>query len=177
MIKNAKQAKTTRNKLDQLVLERDQLIRSLSKPDSAKSRLAINGYNGLIKDLESQLQAYNDLTNGEISCLDPKDIKGLPKVLIAARIAQSLSQSELAKLLGVHAQQVQRDEATEYEGASYARIVEVAYVLKVNCKLGKTFVLDATKPMAFELPDGVSQQMVDEIISTVQKNGSILIDE
>ncbi|MES2416654.1 MAG: helix-turn-helix transcriptional regulator [Bacteroidota bacterium] len=176
MIKNAKQAKTTKNKLNQLMRDRDEMIAAQGQPNSAGSRLAANAFNGLITDLESQLEEYQMLTNGEISCLNPKDISGLPKTLIAARIAQNMSQGELAGLLGVHSQQIQRDEATEYEGASHSRIVEVARVLKVNCKIAPTYLMDTTKPMEFVLPEGVSQTSVDEMTKAVQQNGSILMD-
>ncbi|WP_316824445.1 hypothetical protein [Pedobacter miscanthi] len=176
MIKNAKQAKTTQNKLNQLIRERDEMLAMQGQPDSPGSRLVLNGFNGLISDLQHQLDEYQNLTSGKFSCVDPKDISGLPRALIAARIAQRITQGQLAALLNIHTQQVQRDEATEYEGASHTRIVEVARILKVDCRIGKTYLMDVTQPMHFVLPQGVSQQTVEDMISAVRQNGSILID-
>ena len=42
----------------------------------------------------------------------------LPRILIQARIAKSLSQTDLAERLGMKAQQIERYEATEYMSAS-----------------------------------------------------------
>ena len=53
----------------------------------------------------------------------------LPTVLIKARIAQGLSQKDLAERLGLQEQQIQRYEATEYASASLTRIKEVVSAL------------------------------------------------
>ena len=53
----------------------------------------------------------------------------LPSVLIKARIAQGLSQKDLAERLGLQEQQIQRYEATDYASASLTRIKEVVSAL------------------------------------------------
>ena len=53
----------------------------------------------------------------------------LPTVLIKARIAQGLSQKDLAERLGLQEQQIQRYEATEYASAGLTRIKEVVSAL------------------------------------------------
>ena len=55
----------------------------------------------------------------------------LPTVLIKARIAQGLSQKDLAERLGLQEQQIQRYEATDYASASLTRIREVVSALGV----------------------------------------------
>jgi ribosome-binding protein aMBF1 (putative translation factor) len=52
--------------------------------------------------------------------------------LIEARIAAGMSQRELARVLGIKEQQVQRYEATEYASASLARVIKVAHALAVE---------------------------------------------
>ena len=56
----------------------------------------------------------------------------LPALLIRARIARGLSQRELADLMGLKKQQIQRDEATDYATAKWSRIREVADVLSMG---------------------------------------------
>ena len=56
----------------------------------------------------------------------------LPRILIQARIVQNLSQKELASLLNLKEQQIQRYEAEEYHRASMKRLVEVANALNLN---------------------------------------------
>ena len=53
----------------------------------------------------------------------------LPTVLIKARIAQGLSQKDLAERIGLKEQQIQRYEATDYASASLNRIKEVVSAL------------------------------------------------
>ena len=52
-------------------------------------------------------------------------MEDLPKTLIRARIASGMTQEGLAHRLGVKTQQIQRYEATEYESASFARVLKV----------------------------------------------------
>ena len=82
-----------------------------------------------ISDLASELREYESLKSGHF----PKDhldmINDLADVLIKARVAQGLTQKDLAELLGLKEQQIQRYEATDYASASLARIKEIASVL------------------------------------------------
>ncbi|MGH9799144.1 MAG: helix-turn-helix domain-containing protein [Blastocatellia bacterium] len=59
-----------------------------------------------------------------------KFISDLPETLVEARIAVGLTQSALAKKLGLKPQQIQRYEATDYAQASLARIQQIASVLE-----------------------------------------------
>lgn len=56
-------------------------------------------------------------------------VEDLPKALIRARIAAGMTQEGLARRLGLKPQQVQRYEATDYESATFARILKVVQAL------------------------------------------------
>jgi ribosome-binding protein aMBF1 (putative translation factor) len=88
--------------------------------DAAESQLA---------DLRQEVAAYEQLHSGRGKSIVLETVEDLPKALIQARIASGLTQQGLATRLGVKTQQVQRDEATEYEGASFARIRRVIQAL------------------------------------------------
>ena len=88
--------------------------------DAVKSQLA---------DLESELREYESLKTGDFQLDELNLVAELPTVLIKARIAQGLSQRELAEHIGLKEQQIQRYEATDYASASLARIREVANAL------------------------------------------------
>jgi transcriptional regulator with XRE-family HTH domain len=62
------------------------------------------------------------------------DLDTLPRSLIRARIAAGLSQHELAARLHLKEQQIQRYEATEYEGVSIDRIRDVCRALGVHVR-------------------------------------------
>src|ERR1035441_456016 len=72
--------------------------------------------------LQEEVESYERLKRGEFEELD--NLRGLGHLLISMRIAQGISQRELAKRLGVHESQVSRDERNEYFGVCAAQCRE-----------------------------------------------------
>jgi hypothetical protein len=70
--------------------------------------------------LHEEVESYERLKRGEFPELD--NLRGLGHLLIAVRIAQGVSQRELARRLGVHESQVSRDERNEYFGPLNVRL-------------------------------------------------------
>ena len=67
------------------------------------------------------------LKGGEFDELE--NLRGLGHLLIALRIAQGISQRELARRLDVHESQVSRDERNEYFGITLERAIgQVSHV-------------------------------------------------
>lgn len=85
-----------------------------------------------IADIEAELAEYSLLKAGQISLSKSYSLEDLPRTLVQARIASGLSQTDLAEKLDMKPQQVQRYEATEYSGASLARLVEISRTLGVK---------------------------------------------
>ena len=75
------------------------------------------------------MREYESLKAGGFQLDGLNVVSDLSILLIKARIAQGLSQKELAERIGVKEQQVQRYEATDYASASLTRIREVASAL------------------------------------------------
>lgn len=69
--------------------------------------------------LQEEVESYERLKRGEFDNLE--NLGGLGHLLISVRIAQGISQRELAKRLGVHESQVSRDERNEYFGITLKR--------------------------------------------------------
>jgi ribosome-binding protein aMBF1 (putative translation factor) len=82
-----------------------------------------------MEELREQVAAYERLHVGQSKEVLLEGVEDLPKALIRARIAAGMTQEGLARRLGLKAQQVQRYEATEYESASFARILKVFQAL------------------------------------------------
>ena len=82
-----------------------------------------------MEDLREQVEVYERLHVGQNKTVVLEGVEDLPKALIRARIAAGMTQEGLARRLGVKPQQVQRYEATEYESASFARILKVVQAL------------------------------------------------
>ncbi len=56
----------------------------------------------------------------------------MPTALIRARIACGLTQRQLAERIGLQEQAIQRYEATNYAGVSFARLIEIAEALDLT---------------------------------------------
>ncbi len=82
--------------------------------------------------LSEQLREYDALRSGAVKFLKAENLSDLPRILIRARIAQGLSQRQLADMLDMKEQQVQRYESEEYASASLRRLIEIADVLNLN---------------------------------------------
>lgn len=82
--------------------------------------------------LEADLREYESLKAGKFKLDQLKTVKEIPTILIKARIAQGLSQKDLAERLGLKEQQIQRYEATDYASARLTRIREIVEALDID---------------------------------------------
>jgi hypothetical protein len=82
--------------------------------------------------LAEEVESYERLKRGEFDEL--VNLRGLGHLLISLRIAQNISQRELAKRLDVHESQVSRDERNEYFGITLERAVRVLDALQVQLR-------------------------------------------
>jgi hypothetical protein len=82
--------------------------------------------------LKEEVESYERLKRGEFEELD--NLRGLGHLLIALRIAQAVSQRELAKRLEVHESQVSRDERNEYFGVTLERAGRILEALNVRLR-------------------------------------------
>ena len=87
-----------------------------------------------MEELQELLAEYESLAAGREKVLDVASFEDLPKALIKARIAASLSQKELAERLGLKEQQIQRYEATEFACASLGRLRQVIDALGIRVR-------------------------------------------
>ena len=94
--------------------------------------LEIDALKSQIAELEADIAHYDLLKAGEIAVAKSFSLEALPSILIQARIATGMGQTELAAALGVKPQQVQRYEASGYMGASLTRLIEVSRILNVH---------------------------------------------
>jgi ribosome-binding protein aMBF1 (putative translation factor) len=81
---------------------------------------------------KEEVESYERLKRGEFEELN--NLHGLGHLLIALRIAQGVSQRELAKRLEVHESQVSRDERNEYFGVTLERAGRILEALNVRLR-------------------------------------------
>ena len=94
--------------------------------------------------LREDVEGYERLKRGEFDDLD--NLRGLGRLLISLRIAQGISQRELALRLNVHESQVSRDERNEYFGITLERAVRMLEAL--NVRLHTKVEIEPLRPMA-----------------------------
>ncbi len=82
------------------------------------------------EQLQEEVTGYERLKRGEFDGLE--NLHGLGSLLVSLRIAQGLSQRELAARLGVHDSQVSRDERNEYHGITLDRAGKILGALKAR---------------------------------------------
>ena len=82
-----------------------------------------------VEVLSAQIQRYEDLRDGRIDRREFDGLSDFPTALIEARIAAGLTQKGLAERLGLKQQQVQRWEASSFEGVGLKRLQEIADAL------------------------------------------------
>ena len=80
------------------------------------------------------MEEYENLKARKIHRLECKSLEELPEALIKARIFRGLTQEQLAKILNVKEQQVQRDEANMYANSSFTKILKVQRALDIEIR-------------------------------------------
>ena len=146
MIQNQHQYQVTHNKLKDL---EHGLAELKGIKDTLHPRQFLGRKDSLVKKidaLQQEITEYESLkeqhTSIKITSIKITSIQDLPLALIRARIAMGMTQKELADLMGVKEQQVQRDEANQYNSAGFRRITEVADALKIQIQETSILLLD-----------------------------------
>ena len=132
MIKNERQYRITKVQAERFSQTLQSLRRRSGGAEGVDPLIAKAQEDALrsqIADLEGEMREYESLKAGGFQLDGLNVVSDLSILLIKARIAQGLSQRELAERIGVKEQQVQRYEATDYASASLTRIREVASAL------------------------------------------------
>jgi len=131
MIHSEKQYNLTKaqlNKFQQALLKAEEC--TLDKTWIEKAE--IDAIKSQIAELKAEIDDYDLLKSKQISFAKTYSLENLPRVLVQARIASGMSQTDLAKKLGMKPQQIQRYEASGYLGASLAKLIKVSRELGIE---------------------------------------------
>ncbi len=132
MIKNERQYRITKAQAARFALALEGLRERRESPPGIHPRIARaqeEAVESQLADLEDKLREYEEVKGGAFAW-DALTIVGeVATVLIKARIAQGLSQKDLAMRVGLKEQQIQRYEATDYATAKLSSIKRVANAL------------------------------------------------
>jgi ribosome-binding protein aMBF1 (putative translation factor) len=140
MIKNERQYRITKaqsQKFEKALAELVKCAEDKKQENPILFEAQMSAVESQLEDLREELKEYEALkthANNEPLILELNSLEALPLALIKARIATKLSQKDLAELLGLKEQQIQRYEATEYASANLARVIEVSQVLGLKLR-------------------------------------------
>ena len=172
---NQKQATITKARLAELIRTKDEFEEQELDKKNAKYFLGIDSLNSLISELEKEIFEYEGLVNGSFHCLQAKNINEIPKVLIAGRLAQKMSQKILGGLVGLKEQQIQRYEATDYETSSWSRVIEIAKALQLNLKFEKNIIINDIYDEIFKHPESISKEQIEAASLNIQFKKSLIL--
>ncbi len=153
MITNERQYRITSAQLEKLKTAIDTFDIKASTERTKSKVLAKAEIDALCSEYERlsmQLREYETLKSGTVEILKASSLEELPSILIRARIAKGLSQRQLADILGLKEQQIQRYEAEEYASANLHRLVEVARALGLNINEVAEFRATSQEPLDAE---------------------------
>jgi HTH-type transcriptional regulator / antitoxin HigA len=101
------------------------------KPEKRSTALR-GSYEGMIRDLEDELREYEELKSGELSFPQIDRLDQMAPFIVKLRIAKGVSQTELARRLGVSKQVISRYEESDYQTVGIARLQEILDAIGVK---------------------------------------------
>ena len=103
-----------------------QALAKVAKDKADKRSAAIRGsYESMIRQLEDELGEYDRLKAGEVALPHVERLDQIAPFITRIRIAKGLSQTELAKRLGVSKQVISRYEESDYQTVAISRLQEI----------------------------------------------------
>src|SRR5258708_21510167 len=115
-----------------------QALTKVEREMTGKCAIAVRGsYEGMIRQLEHELREYDELKSGDLTLPNVERLDQIAPFVAKIRIAKGVSQTELARRLGVSKQVISRYEESEYQTVAISRLQEIldAIGIKANVKL------------------------------------------
>jgi DNA-binding Xre family transcriptional regulator len=103
-----------------------QALAKVDREMTAKRAAAVRGsYEGMIRQLKDELREYDEIKSGELTLAHVERLDQIAPFVAKMRIAKGVSQTELARRLGVSKQVISRYEEAEYQTVAIARLQEI----------------------------------------------------
>lgn len=137
MILNERQygiTKTKAREFEQAIAK----LRNSPEPETINEQLCLKAHldtlNSQLEEFKEEIREYEELKKGDIKNLKLDSFEHLPEALIKARIIRGLTQAQLAEILQIKQQQVQRDENNKYASASFTKLLRIQKALNLEIK-------------------------------------------
>ena len=114
---------------DRTIVQIDGFRQALAKVEQekpGKRSAAVRGSDeSMIRQLEDELREYDQLKSGELNLPHVERLDQIAPFITKIRIAKGVSQTELARRLGVSKQVISRYEEADYQTVAIARLQEI----------------------------------------------------
>lgn len=171
MIKNTQQENLTKEKIAELTVHKNTILADQEMSEIEKL-YSSHSFDAMISSLNEELEEYESLKTGNLKLLEAKSLEELPKLIIRARIAQHMTQTDLAKKIGIQAQQIQRYEANDYQNISFDRLIEIAKAVGVCVEFEKTVIIGSGPK--FSIPSNIIEGDIAKAEQITKERSSLV---
>ena len=105
------------------------------KMNGKRAAIIRRNYEGMIGQLEDEVREYDQLKSGDVTIPQIERLDQIAPFIAKIRIARGVSQTELARRLGVSKQVVSRYEETEYQTVAMARLQEILDAIGIKAAI------------------------------------------
>jgi DNA-binding XRE family transcriptional regulator len=137
MIKNEKQYKITKKKL-QVIYEEIDRIKGGREDIPSKDRLNLVSLQVFQEQLENEIDDYDLLKELNSPLLRERSIDELPELLIEFKIRSGLTQKEFSQKVGMKEQQMQRYEAESFNSISFKNLLKLLHAIGLEISVKGT---------------------------------------
>lgn len=110
-----------------------QALANVAQEKPGKRSAAIRGsYEGMIRQLEDELHEYDRLKSGNLRLPKVNRLDQIAPFITKIRIARGVSQTELARRLGVSKQVISRYEESGYQTVGLTTLQEILDVMEIK---------------------------------------------
>lgn len=137
MILNERQYGITKTKVrefERAIAKLSQSPEAVTLNEQIRHQAHLDTLTSQLEEFNAEIKEYEELKQGNIKSLKLDSFEQLPEALIKARIIRGLTQAQLAEILQVKQQQVQRDETNKYASASFTKILGIQKALNLEVK-------------------------------------------
>ena len=101
------------------------LVKAAGEGRGKRLAAICGSYEGMIRHLEDELSEYDQLKSGELKLPKIDRLDQIAPYIAKLRIAKGISQTELARRLGISKQVISRYEESDYQTVGIARLQEI----------------------------------------------------
>ena len=152
MIKNERQYKYTRSKLQDLKIDLEQ-IKEQYKNDKQGLKLFSQGYIEHISQLQKDIHTYEEMQNKPLPReFIVRSLSQINKYLVWLRLGRNMTQTQLAKLVKCKQSDISRLERENYNKFSLNTLLKIVNALgsKIEIRIINKKVKEQRKPFVFE---------------------------